>query len=329
MQDSGRVVAGRLRLREFRDGDEEEINRVFNSAFGLSRTLAEWRWKFPVEPLRRWIIVGEDAEGSIVTHFAAVPVLLAAGERQVLAGQNVDVLALPGARAGLGASRAYLETAREFFSRYEAPQRLAVLFGFPGPRNEPLVIRQLGYRPVAAVEVWKQGSATQRSWWLGFDLLEEAEPVRIAEVWARVRHRYPVAAIRDGAWLQRRFSRRPGVEYRFLTAWRRGMPHAAAVLRAGEGLVWMCDLMWDGLDTRALRAIDRGIRSFAHRRQACRVEAWMSGDPAAATGLSDLGWTRAPHEANLRMVARSVDPELTVEQMAAGMYVTMADADLV
>lgn len=326
MRDDSRVP---FRLREFRDGDEDEVNRAFNTAFGLSRTLAEWRWKFPAEPLGRWIVVGEDAGGRIVTHFAAVPVLLAAEGRRVLAGQNVDVLALPDARAGLAASRAYLDTAREFFSLYESPARLAVLFGFPGPRNEPLVIRQLGYRPVAAVEVWRQSTPARRGWWLGYDLLEESEPIRAAEMWPHVSHRYAVAAVRDGDWLRRRFTRRPGVEYRFLTAWRRGVPHAAAVLRADEGAIWMCDLVWDGLDANALRAIDRGVRSFAHRRQARRVEAWLSGDPSAARVLSDLGWVSGPHEAGLRLVARSVDPELTVERLAAGMYVTMADADLV
>jgi len=318
-----------VRLRPYRAGDESEINRAFNAAFGLARPLPEWQWKFADGPEGRWIVVGEDASGAVVTHFAALPVWLQDGGRRVLAGQNVDVFALPSARSGLGAARAYLETARCFFALFEAPERLAVLFGFPGPRNDPLVVGRLGYRPVRPVEVWTRAAVVRWRWHLGHEVVDEDLPHLTDRLWARAAHRYRVAAVRDAAWYRRRFCGRPGVEYRFVTAWRRGEPHAVAVLRVGDGVLWVCDLVWDGEDDRSVRAIDAAAGELARRHGCSRLEAWMSGDAQAAELLAGLGWLRRGHEAGLRMVARGVDPQLTIDRLAASFYFTMADADLV
>lgn len=318
-----------LRIREYREGDEAAINAAFNTAFGLARPLAEWSWKFPAGPDGRWIVVGEDATGAVVTHFAAIPVWLQAGERRVLAGHNVDVFALPAARSGLAAARAYLETARAFFALYLDPRRLAAVFGFPGPRNDPLTVRRLGYGPVAEVRVWRRGTGRRRGWWLAHELQEGEAPVAADELWARAGRRFGVAAVRGAAWYGRRFHGRPGVGYRFLVAWRRGEPHASAVVRVGGGALWVCDWVWDGEDERAVRALDAGVAALARGHGCGLVESWLMGDPRLAAALAALGWTSRPHEAGLRMVARSSDPEISVERMAAGMYVTMADADLV
>lgn len=326
---AGERVPGLARLREYRPGDEVAINAAFNAAFGLARPLEEWRWKFPAEPDGRWIVVGEDEAGDIVTHFAAIPVWLQVGERRVLAGHNVDVFALPRARAGLAAARAYLETARAFFALYLAPERLVAVFGFPGPRNDPLTVRRLGCTPVVEVRLWRRDVERRRSWWLGHDLQEGGLPAVADELWARARRRYPVAAVRNGAWYARRFSNRPGVEYRVLAAWRRGGVHALAVVRPSSGALSVCDWLWDGEDERAVRVLDAGLAAFA-RQLGCRhVESWLMGDESLASVLAACGWTSGPHEVGLRMVAKSSDREISVERLAAGMYATMADADLV
>jgi len=326
---AGVGVDARVRLREYREGDEVAINAAFNAAFGLARPLEEWRWKFPAEPDGRWIVVGEDAAGAIVGHAAAIPVWLQVGEQRVLAGHNVDVFALSRARAGLGAARAYLETARAFFALYLNPERLAVVLGFPGPRNDPLTVRRLGCSPVAAVRVWRRDTARRGSWWLGHELCESTAPEATDVLWSRAGQRFPVAAVRGARWYGHRFRGRPGVGYRFLTAWRRGRPHAAGVVRIGPDTLWVCDWVWDGEDRRAVRVLDGGIAALARRHGCCQVETWLMGDPALAAVLTDLGWTSGPHPAGLRMVARSGDPRIGVERLAAGMYVTMADADLV
>lgn len=325
----GELAASSLRIRRFGEGDEEAVNSAFNAAFGLSRSIEEWRWKYTGSPLGRWIVVGENPDGAVVTHFGALPIWLQDCGRSVLAGQNVDVFALGSARTGLGASHAYLRTARAFFEAFEAPDRLRVLFGFPGPRNDPLVVRHLGYRPVRAVEVWTKVRAAGWRWHSGHDVVDEGLPACADDLWERAAHRYPVSAVRDAAWYRRRFCDRPGVEYRFVSAWRRGAPHAAVVVRVGPDVLWVCDLVWDGEDLRALGAIDAALGAFARRRSCPRLETWLAGDAPTAAVLSELGWVARAHEAGLRMVARSIDPDLTIERLAAAFYCTMADADLV
>lgn len=53
-------------VREYREGDEIEINRLFNEIFGASRSLDEWRWKFRDGPANAPVIAVAESGGQIV-----------------------------------------------------------------------------------------------------------------------------------------------------------------------------------------------------------------------------------------------------------------------
>jgi hypothetical protein len=322
---------GDLVLRPYQPGDEAAINDGFNRVFGLDRPLSEWHWKYPVEPEGRWLMLACDEGGTLLAHYGAVPVRLRIGAREVRAGQIGDVYTVPETRHGLGAARTYIQTVKAFFAEFGAPEKLAVLYGFPGERALRLGLARLGYdqMPPRPVPVWRRQVSRRGRIWTGHDVRAGFDPVAADALWRQAGERYRVAAVRGAAWLARRFTGRPGVEYIHLRADRRGQVSALAVLRVMGKVARWCDLVWDGGDPRALAALDKAAASIARSRDALEIEMWLDGDDAAARVFSDLGWVCGCHPAGLVMVARSFHPEIDVASFPGAFYLTMGDADLI
>lgn len=318
-------------LRPYRSGDEIAINDGFNRIFELARPLSEWHWKYPAEPEGRWLMLALDERGTLLAHYGAVPVRLRIGAREVRAGQIGDVYTVPETRHGLAAARTYLRTVKAFFAEFGAPEKLAILYGFPGERALRLGLARLGYDQMVPqpVPVWCRPVRWRGRIWTGHGVRAAFDDRGLDDLWQRAACRYRVAAIRDAAWCARRFRGRPGVEYLHLTAHRRGRVRALAVLRfIGEVAYW-CELVWDGEDARALAALDKAAAALARSRGAARIEMWLAGDGAAERVFSELGWVRGSHPAGLVMVARSFHADFDVAGFPGAFYLTMSDADLV
>ncbi len=68
-------------FRMYREGDEVEINRVFEQVSGLVRSLDEWAWLYPPEVDGRVIVVAETG-GEVVAHCAGTPLRVAVDGRE-------------------------------------------------------------------------------------------------------------------------------------------------------------------------------------------------------------------------------------------------------
>ena len=321
---------GDVVYRRFQAGDEVAVNEGFNEVFGVDRPLGEWLWKFPAGPEGRWIFLAVGGDNRILAHYGVVPVRLQAGELVVLAGQIVDVYSRGEAREGLASARIFLKTVSTFIERHCNPENLSLCYGFPGTRALRLGVMRSGYDqvPPQPVTVWRRPATGRRNLFnrhrvrIGFDR------AAIDTLWSRARARYPLAAVRDGSWLNRRFTGRPGVEYVHLGAWRGGNPHAWAVLRPAAPVAQWLDLIWDGEDPRALAALDRQATKLAVRSGATEIEMWLDADREAALELARIGWEATPHP-DIRLVVHSFHPEIMPAAVPGRFYVTKGDADLV
>lgn len=313
-------------VRPYRQGDEAAINDGFNRAFGLTRPLAEWQWKFPDEPDGRWIMLAEEPGGRLLAHYGATPMRTQVDDLMVRAGQPVDVYSLPEARRSKVFTRCY-ET---FISAFGNPHDLPLMYGFPGGVHYEMGLTQLSYVPMGAVGYWRREARLRRGVWLPrYRLASGFDAVAVDSLWDRVRGRYPVAGVRDAAWIGRRFAGRPGVDYVHLTVWQQSRPAASAVVRViGKTLRW-ADLLWDGDDPRALVELDLAVDTVARKAGCTLSEFWLRGDEATAAALASLGWVKAPHPEDLRMVARAFHPALDLTDIARRFYMTMGDSDLV
>ena len=318
-------------VREYAAGDEVAINEGYNRALGRRRPLTEWWWKFPDSPEGRWIMIAKGEDAGLLAHFAAVPVRMQVGSLQIRAGQITDGFSLPGANRHLEVGRVYTQTVDAFLLRFGVPDGLALLYLFPSERDlRPAVpnprFTEMSPQPVG---YWVRSARRRHELSTGHEIRQGVDLRAADELWRRASGRYEMALVRNGTWLRRRFTGRPGVEYLQLSAWREGRAHAWAVVCAQRAVTMWADLVWDGEDPGALAALDRAIVAGSAAVQAGRLEMWLMGDQAAAEALRRLGWELHVHPEKLALVAWSFHPDIDANRYRDRLYVTMGDSDRV
>lgn len=316
-----------LILRAYRPGDEIGINESFNRVFGLDRSLEEWAWKFRDQGLGRCISVATDGDERVVAHYGAIPVRIRLGDLEIWGGQIVDAFSVPEVRG----TRVFSELYLDFVERFCRPDGLALGFGFPGRRHYEMGLKRLGYVPLGAAPYLRRKVSREafrlpiRRW----TVRPMAGGDELAAVWSACAARYPFATIRDRAYLEWRFGERPGVRYHQLFAAKAGRVQALAVARVLEDRVRVADLIWNGEDPGAVRALSRALTSLA-RGEGCRVmEAWLGSDRAARECLEREGWSSEAGPEDLVWVARSFHPGVDLGKAAERQYLTFGDSDLV
>ncbi|NOZ77945.1 MAG: GNAT family N-acetyltransferase [Acidobacteria bacterium] len=322
-------------FRPYRTGDEEAINRGFNEVFKTSRSLDEWRWKFPPAEGGRPIMLAFSGN-DLVAHYAGIPVMFQIGEREVPAVQIVDVFSTKAGRRGFSRRGVWVRTVETFFAEFGASGRYSLLFGFPGKRALRLGVLQLGYDAMPPQEIAsfhrEPGGARTSVQRLAYraELVGGVEP-RLDALWRRVRGDYPVAVVRDARRVSRRLSGRPGVTYhRFVILPRfSAAPVGFVAFRTDGGVCRWVDLVWDHSHPGALALVSHLGARLAAAVEAGYEELWLNGDAAGAERLVSLGFERRPEPNGLVMVARSFDPSLDVTALDGRVFITMADADLV
>ncbi len=324
-----------VELRPYRPGDEVVINRGFNEVFGLSRPLAEWGWKFPLEPGGRTIMLAWRGE-ELLVHYAGMPKRIAVDGREWSAATIVDVFTTPAARK-LFARRGLLgQTVDEFIRVFGVTGQASVCFGFPGRRALRLGVHQHLYDVVQPqpITYLRRERAPQRSrlsrLFYRAELARDWEP-RLDDLWQRVRPSYPVAVVRDAERCLRRLAGHPSVRYhRFLVCPRfSDQPVAFAAFRTDQNRCRWVDLLWDHDHPGALELLSRLGASLARQVGAGEEELWLNQDPAGAQLLETHGFQLLPEPNGLMLVTRSFAPELDEKVLEGRVYLTMADADLV
>lgn len=333
----GGAASDGVSIRRYREGDGPAIVRGFERIFGQPRTLEEWAWKLPRQDRERTVMVAE-RNREVLAHFAAIPVRLQVDGRRVQAGQVVDVYSTR--RQGL-----FVRLVDRYYEELCGPGRLELVYGFPGTRHFALGVQRLRYSepepvPFHVRSVRREERHRRRISWLSWapwrsapSVREGVDPAAAEWLWQRSAVRYPVTAVRDRGWIERRFTGRPGVEYRHLAAWHRGRPAALAVVRVMEDVTdrvahW-AELVWDGESPRTLAALDAAVGELADREGASEARLWLGGDPEAEAVLAERGWRRAPEPKGLHLGAVSFLPDLDAAEVCRRLVVTMGDADLV
>lgn len=322
-------------IRVFSPGDEEAVNRGFNEAFHLDRPLDEWAWKFPADPDGRLIMIAEHG-GEVLAHYAGVPVRIQIEGRVWNAAQIVDVYSARTARASFTRRGVWVQTVDAFFDAFGRSGRSPLLFGFPSPRPLRLGVLQLGYdamepQPIRyLVRRPPAPSAGLHRRLYRAELARDWEP-RLDELWQGVSGQYPVAVVRDASHALRRLAGRPGVRYhRFLLFPRFSFhPVGFVAFRTDGGRVRWVDVVWDHRHPGALDLASHLSAGLAAQTDAELEELWLNGDAEGRALLARRGFAETPEPGKLVMVARAFDAEVDLKAMAAKIYVTMGDADLV
>ncbi|MFY9822588.1 MAG: GNAT family N-acetyltransferase [Thermoanaerobaculia bacterium] len=329
-------------VREFRDGDEEQILPMFRRSFHVDRSLARWRWEYRENPygaLR--ISEAFSPEGALVAHYAGYPVRFhraAGGEpRSLPALQIGDTMTEPSFRhLGRGPTSLLGRTVRHYYARYCEGQ-VSFNYGFNtgniqrfsmsfvGARrleSLPFHVLDLAARPLAAPNPILSRLAGYRVERIAhFD-------ARWDELFQRVSGTYGLLVERDARYLEWRYARCPDTEYFLYAVFRRNRLAGWSVFRAkGDRLLWG-DALFDPRVPAAVRQLLSRVLAAPEHRQAKTVETWASSRPAWwREQVLSLGFESRPEPDDLGFVfvPFGEDPE---EELRARLYYTMGDSDL-
>ncbi len=308
-------------FRLYREGDEVAINRLFEEASGLVRSLDEWSWLYPPEADGRVIVVAETG-GEVVAHCAGTPLRVAVDERE-LAAARIDDLLSPASGDEIAE-----RVAETFFENFGLSGRFSLVVAC---RQSPDDAIPPGFDEAPSCEV--TALTRDRAPRLRVRrLLYRAEPARdweprLDDLWHRVCQDYPVAVVRDAEGALRRFAGHPTVRYRRFLIFPRFSSQAVGfvVFRCDGGRCRWVDLLWDHAHPGALELAAHISARLIRQLDCTGEELWLAGDEEARSRLEGLGFQAAEEQPSLPVAIRSFDPELEAAEVAERLYLTMAD----
>lgn len=329
-------------VREYRDGDEEQILPMFCRSFQVNRSLARWRWEYRENPygaLR--ISEAFSPEGRLVAHYAGYPVRFhhAAGKelRALPALQIGDTMTDPAFRhLGRGPTSLLGRTVRHYYARF-CEGHVAFNYGFNTGNIQRFSMSFVGARRLESLPFHLLDLAARplalpnpfRSWLAGYRVERIARfDARWDELFRRVSSAYGFLIERDARYLDWRYARCPDTEYFLYAVFRRNELVGWSVFRyKGESLRWG-DALFDPRHPAAIRQLLAHVLAAPEHRQAKTVEAWITSRPAWwRREIEALGFESRsePEDLGFVFVPFGEDPE---EDFRAHLYYMMGDSDL-
>jgi len=349
-------------VRAYREGDETEINRLFNEVFSEARSLPEWQWKFKENPVGVLMIAVAEAGGMIVGHYASMPFHFQYLDRVIKVAVPVDNFVHPAYRGRLSILKSIYEHQARLWDHVAG-------FGFPREAYAVVGRRILKYRPLTKMPVLFRRlnvylAAKNYMPWLGDNLLAiirhasnvaftalvrmrsvssprdirirvaEGFDTRFDELWERIRHSQRIMCVRDRRFLEWRF-RRPGCSYRIVVAEKNGRLSGYAVTglkrEAGVAGGYIADLITDGSPGVAAALVKRALLELLAQR-ADYATCWMLPDKPDYRALLQLGFaTKEQAFPPVNLVFQCFDAQavdLNILQDPASWFLTMADSDV-
>jgi hypothetical protein len=282
-------------IRRYREGDENQINSLFNVVFQAARPLQEWRWKFLDNPCMTKLsssalITVTESNGTIVGQYASLPLIFKMRDSAVRVAQPVDSMVHSDYRKG---ARGILEL---FALQYDRAREDGIQFGFgfPNERHHPVGKRLLRYQDLSRLPTlfkrlnWRLGikrklpisspgllstvqKASGKGYRISLALKEHPEDVqmlqvkafdeRIDDLWTRAKGRYEIMAVRDRRFLNWRYVEKPDDPYNILLAEQAGKALGYIILKITHASEACVGVIVDLLSTT--RAIDEALINAA------------------------------------------------------------------
>ncbi len=331
-------------VREYREGDEEQILALFRRGFFVDRSLARWSWEYRENPYgNRKISMAFDSDGKLAAHYSGYPVRFHReedGRTQALTALQIgDTMTEPSVRhVGRGPTSLLGRTVRHYYSRF-CDGQVAFNYGvntgniqrfsmsFVGARrleDLPYHVRDAG-PPVSLPHPLRVRLAGWR-----VERISHFDG-RFDELFRRVAGAYRLLIERDARYLDWRYGRCPDTESFIYAVFRRARLAGWSVFRYRKGqreiLSWG-DALFDPRQPAAVPLLLAHVLAAPEHRTARAVDLWLTPRPAWwADGIRRLGFEPRPEPENLGLVfvPFGFDPE---EAFRAGLYYMMGDTDL-
>lgn len=350
-------------VRPSQAGDESQLAALFAAVFGQPMTEAQWRWKLCSQPSpvpNSWVA---EAGGRITGHYGGMPMRYRLDGCEVLVMHGCNAMTAADSRRQ-GILSAVHGRANEVWKQAGIPFQTGLHYGGWGSRreflgwvplfklvwvNQPLrPFRRAARRATLPGRPLQPLDALWREFWDRRLAMTRGDPrgvpVTIREVaeagrefdilWAAAGRSYANVAVRDRAWVERRYFAAPDHGYRVLLAERGGAPAGYLVYRVGHiGTVsdtgWIADLFAAPEATAVRRALLRRALAELH---AAGTESAVALVPAGSflhRELRQAGFLFGRGDYDFSIVP--FDPALPVDTLrdSARWFLTGGDFDVV
>lgn len=222
-------------IRNYQPGDEEGINALYQAVFGKVRSLEEWQWKFNEFSVGEPIIIVAELDGKIVGHAACLKIPGAYQQVKVMMGERVDIMVHPDyQKRGI-----YKSIVNRMIEECEN-QNIDVLYGFPAQTAKQVFLKTAGgedlgniprflaiQRPgtligaklpllskAAKIADFPYRLASKRKSAYRLKEITMADFSVIDELYHRYAAAYPLHAVRDSDYIQKRYLEHPTRKYK-------------------------------------------------------------------------------------------------------------------
>lgn len=352
-------------ITDFCEGDEEEINNVYNEVFGGERSLEEWRWKFRNHPFPELTMISKLVqEGRIIGHIGSLPDQFKIGDQLVFGGQIIDYVIHPSFQLGKRTTHINHELNTRMKDGF-VDRDIAFGYGFPNSLSYPLAMKYLkGAEDVVEVPIWRRWlrppllsgasaeegrSAFLRSlyarcrWRLREMTLRRrhasnadlvfapllSPDQRLDDLWMECSKQMGNAGVRDRKRLSWRFFDKPGKAYTFWLLQDKGVPVAYAVTSIKAGYLrtgYIIDILFRP-DGRILESLLKRVIQQMALDKIDVVECLAVGNSPLSGSLKRHGFEPEPQA--LKMIAWILTPRVDRSYFfnSSHWYITYADLD--
>jgi hypothetical protein len=352
-------------IRMYRDGEEKEINDLFNSIFNEKRPLEEWIWKFKENPLSGINLISvAEIQGEIVGQYACIPCLFKYKDMIVKVSYVVDNFVLPEFRGGVKGTQW-----RMFRHDCEISVIENVAFGMGFPNREAYIIgkRFLKYSDFGSVPVlfkrlnWRLSIEKRFPWLpqfiinitkkfsnLGYKIListlnrNRSGAVNVRPVdsfdhkfdafWEKVKGQYGIIGVRDRRYLEWRY-RKPGKKHEIFIADIAGEMVGYMVLSVRKEEKHIIGYIMDILVDERVEAGSALVRQALLRFLSDKVDyvrCWMMQDKKLYKTLREYGFVKRDGDQTIKGVYLIFDGK-NIDDAYIGnsgnWYLSMGDSD--
>lgn len=323
------LEAGSFVARPYRDDDEPRVLELWRLAFGRELEPEVWRWKYADNPFGRRILLCLDRDdGAALVMYSGVPYRAAWRGRRVEIVQLMDIMSHPDSRkTGL-----FVKAAEHFFALFAGGDSV-LYYGIPGRYHFEIGARYLEYSELESGVAFLGGEVDALARRVprlrgSLEVVDRPGP-ELDRAWAANQRHYPLAAVRDAAFVDWRFFHHPRRAYR-VYAFRSGLRRRAigyAAVGLEDRVARLVDVLMPP-DREMVGAFLGGVAAAVGAEGAERLETWLPGGHFLTRRLEEAGLRREPEPLGIVPTARSFDEGLSIPWTSDNFFYTMADSDL-
>jgi len=335
------IRPSRFQIRSYKQGDETEILRAFQTVFGAHRSLEHWQWKFLNNPFGGPYVSSAWDKGRIVAHYTAYPVPVCMGDRNAIAYQVGDTLTLPSYR-GIGRGKTSLlgRLARHFHRLY-CENKIPFFYGFLTGTHQKFGQLFLRYSPITPVYEFVLDEnglkiLKKASFWpyglRGYSvMITESVNGWADDIFESAKNDYGWLVARNRKYLKWRYEQNPDHGYMFYVVRKWGKPTGWWATRIEGQTLLIVDALFPRKDPFAPRAgLLSGLQELEHQGVIVeKITGWFSKSPQWWNKtLAGLGLRPQRQEQNLDFCVTVFEEDLDTKKIGDKFYFTSGDSDL-